>query len=107
MNEAISIEEVYSKAYITREGSFSRAGLEFVDEAEIFEGNENKITLAQVYSKAFVTREGNFKRAGLESIDEAEIFEGYENKLTLAQIYSKRFHCNYLLHDFPFDTQVT
>ena len=68
MNEAISIEEVYSKAYVTREGSFSRAGFEHVDEAEIFEGNENKITLAQ--------------------------------------IYSKRFHCNYLLHDFPFDTQV-
>ena len=65
------------------------------------------ISIEEVYSKAFVTREGNFKRAGLESIDEAEIFEGYENKLTLAQIYSKRFHCNYLLHDFPFDTQVT
>ena len=64
------------------------------------------VTIEEVYSKAFITKEGNFYRAGLEQVDEAEIFEGSENKITLSQTYSKRFHCTYLLHDFPFDTQV-
>ena len=64
------------------------------------------VTIEEVYSKAFITREGNFHRAGLEQVDEAEIFEGSDNKITLTQTYSKRFHCTYLLHDFPFDTQV-
>ena len=54
----------------------------------------------------FVTREGEFQRAGLESVDEAEIFEGRENKITLIQSNSIKFHCTYLLHDFPFDSQV-
>ena len=58
-------------------------------------------------SNTFITREGNFTRAGLEYVDEVELFEGSENKITLTQVYSKRFHCTYLLHDFPFDTQVT
>ena len=35
-----------------------------------------------------------------------EIFEGIENIVTLNQSHSKRFHCTYLLHYFPFDTQV-
>ena len=46
MNEAVSIEEVDSETFITREGNFSRAGLEYVDEAEIFKGRENKITFS-------------------------------------------------------------
>ena len=53
MNEAVNIEEVDSKVYITREGDFTRADLYDVDEAEIFEGSENKITLVQTYSKRF------------------------------------------------------
>ena len=55
----------------------------------------------------FVTREGGFVRAGLESVDEIEIFQGSENKVTLIQTYSKKFHCTYLLQDYPFDTQVS
>ena len=51
LNEAISIEDVESTVYVTREGDFQRAGLEYVDEAEIFEGNGNRITLIQTYSK--------------------------------------------------------
>ena len=35
-----------------------------------------------------------------------EIFNGEENVLTLNQTYSKKFHCTYLLHYYPFDTQV-
>ena len=53
-----------------------------------------------------MTREGEFVRAGLENVDEAEIFDGRDNKLTLIQTYSKKFHCTYLLHNFPFDNQV-
>ena len=65
------------------------------------------ISIENVYSEAFITREGNFTRANLDEVDEAEIFEGAENKITLSQTYSKRFHCTYLLHEFPFDTQVS
>ena len=32
--------------------------------------------------------------------------KGEENKISLVQTYSKTFHCTYLLHDYPFDTQV-
>ena len=64
------------------------------------------VNIDEVYSKVFITREGNFVRAGLEYVDEAEIFKGSENKITLSQTYRKRFECTYLLHDFPFDTQV-
>ena len=64
------------------------------------------IKIGNVDSTVFITKEGGFTRAGLEFIDEAEIFEGSENKITLIQSHSIQFHCTYLLHDFPFDTQV-
>ena len=64
------------------------------------------ISIKEVKSKAYITREGNFTRADLEIVDEAEIFDGEENKITMTQTYSKRFHCTYLLQNFPFDTQV-
>ena len=35
-----------------------------------------------------------------------EVFEGMENKLTLNQTHNKKFHCTYLLHYYPFDTQI-
>jgi len=74
----------------------------------IFENTDlnEAVSIEEVDSKTFITREGNFTRAGLENVDEAEIFEGAENKITLTQTYSKRFHCTYLLHSFPFDSQV-
>ena len=65
------------------------------------------ITIKDIDSTFYVTREGSFERAGLDAIDEAEIFKGIENKITMSQTHSKKFHCTYLLHNFPFDTQVT
>lgn len=65
------------------------------------------ITIGDVYSTLYVTREGVFQRAGLNSVDEAEIFLGSENKITLIQSHNIRFHCTYLIHDFPFDSQVS
>ena len=35
-----------------------------------------------------------------------EVFEGMENKLPLNQTHNKKFHCTYLLHYYPFDTQI-
>ena len=52
-NEAVSIKDIDSETFITREGNFSRAGLEYADEAEIFLGAENKLTLFQTYNKRF------------------------------------------------------
>ena len=38
---------------ITREGNLTRAGLEEVDEAEIFQGAENELTMQQTYTHNF------------------------------------------------------
>ena len=65
-----------------------------------------KVTIEGVENTVFITREGNFTRSGLESVDEVEIFEGSDNRITMMQTYSKQFHCTYLLHSFPFDSQV-
>ena len=58
-------------------------------------------------TRVMVNREGGFKRNGLEEIDEAEIFEGEENNLTMVQTYTHEFQCQYQLHSYPFDTQVS
>lgn len=58
-------------------------------------------------SKVFINREGDFTRADIHSVDEVEIFQGKENRITMVQTYSKKFHCTYLLQNFPFDTQVS
>lgn len=74
----------------------------------IFENTDNDeaITIEDVRSTISVTREGSFVRSGSEISDEIEIFKGEENKITMNQTHSKQFHCTYLLHYFPFDTQV-
>ena len=38
---------------VTREGNFTRSGVEEVDEAEIFEGAENRLTMKQTYTWEF------------------------------------------------------
>ena len=74
----------------------------------IFQNTDNNeaVTIDGIRSTAFVTRESSFERSTFDVADEIEIFKGSENKLTVRQTYSKRFHCTYLLHFFPFDTQV-
>ena len=54
-----------------------------------------------------ITREGNLTRAGEEEVDEAEIFQGADNGLTMQQTYTHNFQCEYMLHRYPFDTQVS
>ena len=68
--------------------------------------DDEAVTIEKVKSKASVTREGTFQRSPREVADEIEIFKGSENKITLNQTHSKEFHCTYLIHYFPFDTQV-
>ena len=38
---------------VTREGNFTRTGVEEVDEADIFEGAENRLTMNQTYTWEF------------------------------------------------------
>ena len=38
---------------VTREGNFTRSGIEEVDEAEIFKGAENRLTMNQTYTWEF------------------------------------------------------
>jgi hypothetical protein len=54
-----------------------------------------------------VAREGNFTLNEIYEVDEVEIFSGDENPLTMKQTYTKSFQCQYMLHRYPFDTQVT
>ena len=73
----------------------------------IFQNTDNNEAVTiETRTNAFITREGPFKRSEINIVDEIEIFEGSENKLTMRQTYSKIFHCTYLIHFFPFDTQV-
>ena len=46
---------------------------------------------------------GELLISGLRQI---EIFRGEENMITMNQTHDKKFHCTYLLHSYPFDTQV-
>ena len=39
-------------------------------------------------------------------LHQIEIFRGEENMITMNQTHDKKFHCTYLLHSYPFDTQV-
>ena len=42
-----------TRVTVTREGNFARSGIEEVDEAEIFEGAENRLTMKQTYTWEF------------------------------------------------------
>ena len=44
---------VASECTVTREGELSRSGMEEVDETEIFEGGENRLTMYQTYTREF------------------------------------------------------
>ena len=45
--------EWMTRVTVSREGNFSRTGINKVDEAEIFEGAENKLTMNQTYTRKF------------------------------------------------------
>jgi hypothetical protein len=54
-----------------------------------------------------INREGSFISSGVEHVDEIETFQGEGNALKMQQTYTKRFQCQYQLHRYPFDTQVS
>ena len=60
-----------------------------------------------VKTAVVVQKMGDFIRSELTDVDETEIFIGDENSLTMYQTYTKQFQCQYYLHKYPFDTQVT
>ena len=45
--------EWVTRVTVTREGNFTRSGIDEVDEAEIFEGAENRLTMNQTYTWEF------------------------------------------------------
>ena len=47
------VDEWVTRVTVTREGNFTRTGLDKVDEAEIFEGAENDLTMTQTYTHEF------------------------------------------------------
>ena len=42
-----------TRVSVVKEGNFTRSGINEVDEAEIFEGGENKLTMTQAYTWEF------------------------------------------------------
>ena len=54
MKEAVQLEDGLDTAIVvTREGNFTRSGMEVADETEIFEGKDNKLVMYQTYTKSF------------------------------------------------------
>ena len=47
------ISEWATRVTVTREGNFTRNGLDEVDEAEVFQGADNRLTMNQTYTKEF------------------------------------------------------
>ena len=45
--------EWMTRVTVKREGNFARSPIEEVDEAEIFEGSDNKLTMNQTYTQEF------------------------------------------------------
>ena len=45
--------EWMTRVTVTREGNFGMSGIEEVDEAEVFEGAENRLTMNQTYTLEF------------------------------------------------------
>ena len=52
-HEAVTIDGVPTTAFVKREGTFSRGDSSYVNEVEIFQGLENRITMIQTYNKRF------------------------------------------------------
>ena len=69
------------------------------------EGNE--ATKGTEDTEMTVTREGSFLTSSTDTVEEINIFNGQENRIAFQQVYSKTFKCQYQLHLYPFDTQVT
>ena len=54
MKEAARLEMgLRTTIVVTREGSLTRSGEEVIDETEIFQGAENRLTMYQTYTKSF------------------------------------------------------
>ena len=45
--------EWVTRVVVNKEGGFTRSGIDEVDEAEIFEGEENSLTMDQAYTHEF------------------------------------------------------
>ena len=57
MKEAVQLDDgvppTTTTIVVTREGNFTRSGLEVTDETEIFEGKHNRLSMYQTYTKSF------------------------------------------------------
>ena len=52
--EAVQLDDdIKTTLVVSREGEFTRGGLEIVDEVEVFRGSENSLALSQTHSKRF------------------------------------------------------
>ena len=52
-DEAVTLDGVRSRFFVSRENGFQRSGIQVADEIEIFPGVSNKLSIGQTYSKQF------------------------------------------------------
>ena len=91
-----------------REGNFTRSSIYEVDEKEIFRGDDGGCGGCdggggdddKTYDDD--DDDDDDGGGGLDKNDPP----GDENSLSMRQTYTHRFQCRYLLHRYPFDTQV-
>ena len=57
MKEAVQLDDgvppTTTTIVVTKEGNFTRSGIEVIDETEIFEGKDNRLLMYQTYTKSF------------------------------------------------------
>ena len=84
----------------TREGNFTRSSIFEVDEKEVFRGD--KTYDDDTEDKTYDDDDNDDADGSGDKND----LPGEENSLAMRQTYTHRFQCRYLLHRYPFDTQV-
>ena len=93
-DEAVDIQNTRTVVSIKKQGNFIRSGLDIADEVVFYV--PELLFIKSTISFAFI----------ITLFCKIEIFNGWENMITLNQSHSKKFHCTYLMHYYPFDTQV-
>ena len=93
-DEAVDIQNTRTVVSIKKQGNFIRSGLDIADEVVFYV--PEILFIKSTISFVFI----------ITLFCKIEIFNGWENMITLNQSHSKKFHCTYLMHYYPFDTQV-
>ena len=97
------ITKLMMMSITTREGNFTRSSIYEVDEKEVFRGEDDDC--GDYCGGGDDDKTYDDDDGGGGGGDKNDL-PGEENSLAMRQTYTHRFQCRYLLHRYPFDTQV-